>query len=161
MAKGESTEVRFWQKVQKAGDNDCWMWRGTVDRNGYGRLKRPGSRQEKREFMAHQLSWELHFGANVHKKYVLHHCDTPGCVNPKHLWLGTAKDNSDDKIAKGRFGSRIGRMNGNARLTEDAVKDILSALKGGATQQSLADLHGVKQPQISRIALGTSWSHLK
>jgi hypothetical protein len=89
---------RFWSKVERGPG--CWIWVGTCDRRGYGAFyfyERP-----RRQVAAHRFVWELHHGPIPAGMQVCHACDTPPCCNPDHLWLGTAKDNSDDKIRKGR-----------------------------------------------------------
>lgn len=99
--------ARFWAKVDRSGGPDaCWIWRGCVSGRGYGRLKW-GSRVPTR---AHRVAYELAFGPIPDGLYVLHRCDVPACVKTEpdarfpngHLWLGTAQDNTDDMIAKGR-----------------------------------------------------------
>jgi hypothetical protein len=75
----------------------CWMWIGGVESHGYGRMSFNGKR-----YKAHQLSWILNRGEIPKGMCVCHHCDTPGCVNPDHLFLGTMADNMRDKVAKGR-----------------------------------------------------------
>jgi hypothetical protein len=52
--------------------------------------------------LAHRMSWEMHFGPIPEGMLVLHHCDVRRCVRPDHLFLGTARDNTRDMIAKGR-----------------------------------------------------------
>lgn len=95
---------RFWAKVNKDGPTvraelgPCWAW--TADRNhkGYGRLQLGGNVVE----LAHRYSWALHVGPIPEGMLVCHHCDNPVCVRPEHLFVGTAKDNTADMIAKGR-----------------------------------------------------------
>jgi len=87
----KSIEERFWAKVEKT--DDCWLWTGATFGDGYGNCSR---------LRAHRVSWELANGPVPGGLCVLHHCDRPLCVRPRHLFLGTRKDNSDDKIAKGR-----------------------------------------------------------
>jgi hypothetical protein len=117
---------------------------------------------------------------------VLHHCDTPACCNPNHLWLGTYKDNALDMCRKGRqatgdaHGSKThperwsrGSANGththpervprgearvNAKLTEAQVKEIRSA---SGLNREIAAKYGVSEPLISRIRSGIRWQHVE
>jgi hypothetical protein len=91
-------EEKFWSNVDKQNTDRCWHWTGFCYTGGYGQINMCG-----KMVLAHRFSYELHFGKiPKDKPYVLHMCDNPPCVNPHHLFLGTAKDNSDDMIAKGR-----------------------------------------------------------
>lgn len=91
-------EARFWGKVERQSADVCWIWRGTLVRGGYGQFSvRPGQR-----CAAHRFAWELSNGAIPDGLFACHRCDNPPCVNPAHLFLGTPKDNMQDKVAKGR-----------------------------------------------------------
>ncbi len=94
MSGADATE-RFWHRVQKT--EHCWLWTGTKLSLGYGILSVAG-----KSVRAHRFSYEMHRGSTT-GKMVCHKCDTPLCVNPDHLFLGTAKDNTADMHAKGRF----------------------------------------------------------
>lgn len=74
----------------------CWLWTADTLKNGYGRLK-----WKQKEWKAHRASWLFHYG-DPGKLYVCHKCDTPACVNPDHLFLGTAGDNRRDCSRKQR-----------------------------------------------------------
>lgn len=84
----------------KIGEKNCWIWQGSKYPTGYGRI------QIKDKVMyCHRLSFEIFnhlFGELPKDKCVCHSCDNPSCVNPEHLWLGTAKENTQDMIKKGR-----------------------------------------------------------
>lgn len=86
---------QFWSRVYKT--KTCWFWIGSVGNHGYGVLG-------KNKLLAHRISWRLHFGSIRKSQWVLHRCDTPQCVNPKHLFVGTQKQNMADASAKGTAG---------------------------------------------------------
>jgi len=91
--------ARFFRKVQKAEGDQCWLWTGYRDRDGYGKLRLGGG---ERRVLAHRLSYELHKKPIPKGLCVCHSCDNPPCVNPAHLWTGTNDANREDSIAKGR-----------------------------------------------------------
>lgn len=77
-------------------NSGCWLWLGI--QNPYGRLKYRGM-----NFLAHHMSFMAHFNQRILEAQVIcHRCDTPACVNPNHLFIGTQKDNIIDAIKKGR-----------------------------------------------------------
>ena len=92
-----AAEIRFFSKVEKT--KGCWNWTGSVLTTGlpYGQF-----RDGKRMWKAHRWSYTYHFGAIPNGKHVMHSCDNPRCVNPLHLSIGTALDNTRDMIRKGR-----------------------------------------------------------
>lgn len=87
---------RFWRKVRVT--KDCWEWQGSRRPKGYGQLRIDPATL----IGAHVFSWELHYGPVPVGHSVLHRCDNPPCVNPGHLWTGTALQNTADMIAKSR-----------------------------------------------------------
>lgn len=76
----------------------CRLWLGAVNPKGYGRVRFRGSAA-----VAHRVAFILAYGEIPEGQFALHRCDTPSCINPDHLFLGSALDNTRDCIAKGRF----------------------------------------------------------
>ena len=85
----------IFSKIEK-DENDCWIWLG-LRRKGYGRAQ-----HQNKVVSTHRIVWELVNGPIAKGLLICHRCDNPPCCNPEHLFLGTDKDNSRDKIAKGR-----------------------------------------------------------
>lgn len=89
---------RFMRRVLRGGADECWLWAGAKTAGGYGQLRRDGHR-----VYAHRYAYELEHGPIGGGFVVMHSCDTPACVNPKHLTVGTHADNVMDKMRKGRY----------------------------------------------------------
>jgi len=101
-----SDHCRFFSMVNKS--KDCWTWTGHKAEKGYGTFRLNGKMKK-----AHRVSYEIENGFIDSKKLVLHSCDNPSCVNPKHLSQGTNADNMNDMKSKNRQqkGSRHYRWN--------------------------------------------------
>lgn len=96
-----SVESRFWRKVIAKGPDECWLWRGSLTtEGGYGQIARTRSEGPVR---ANRVAWELFNGPIPKGLCVLHTCDTPSCVNPAHLYLGTRSDNCKEMGRKKRW----------------------------------------------------------
>ena len=108
-AHGITKEVLadWWTPVPECG---CFLWLGAPTNNGYGAIKRKG-----KNYAAHRISWEVHNDQTIPAGLcVMHKCDTPMCVNPAHLRVGTVKENMADRDAKGR--GRTGTRSGPPRI---------------------------------------------
>lgn len=87
--------------------------------------------------------------------FVCHTCDNRLCVNPAHLFLGSATDNNRDRAKKGRSGIRRGEKNHGAKLTDASAREIAALYGMGNIKQSdLARRYGVSQATVSKIVLG-------
>lgn len=108
---------RFWEKVNRSGD-DCWEWTAALDSSGYGHFVIDG-----RHYAASRVAWMLTHGPIADGMLVCHHCDNRVCCRPDHLFLGTAKDNTQDGVRKGRITGPAIRTHCKRghELTEDNV----------------------------------------
>ena len=144
---------RFWEKVDKSGE--CWTWRGRRTPNNYGEFT-----VGYQKFGAHRFSWMLHSGPIPDGLYVCHHCDNPPCVNPDHLFLGTAKENMRDQIRKGRGAYRVGENSKVTKLTNEMVKDIYQRACAGEQYLAIAKSLDVSRNLVTSIARGRTWRHV-
>jgi hypothetical protein len=149
---------RFWQKVDKQGENECWNWIGAKSGYRYGSFSIHSYTQIK----AHRLSWLIHFGDIPKGMLVCHKCDNSLCVNPKHLFLGTTTDNMRDMTRKGRHANMAGEHNPRAKLCNEDIIEIKEKYESGKfKQKELANLYGIVQTGISCIILGKTWKNVK
>lgn len=130
----------------------CWNWSGCTNSKYYGQLRRNG-----KKVGAHRAFYEYYVGPVPNDLLVLHRCDNPRCVNPKHLFLGTNKDNMDDMTAKGRENKVRGEQHGMSKLTDEQV---LAIRKDTRAQWEIAIDYNVSQITISGIKRNTSWKHV-
>lgn len=144
---------RFWSKVHKRSDIDCWEWTGYIHPYGYGKLKIRG-----RHKLAHRLSWIIAYGKIPNNMCICHKCDNRKCVNPNHLFVGTKSDNIKDRHVKGR--SVKGESNGRAILTETQVVFIKQGIQNGIKRRQLATMFNVGMNAIDKIACGRTWQYL-
>lgn len=157
MGKGFSTaESRFWKYVNKT--DGCWLWTATPTSMGYGRLVEwvDGRR---REVFAHRLSYKIAYGPFDESLCICHKCDTPLCVKPDHLFLGTQTENLADMTRKGRrrFGPRSGENNGNARLSAEDARQIRELSVTGQSYAAIARRFGISDTHARRVVKGQQW----
>ena len=149
-------EERFWKFIVKK--ESCWSWIGNKA-NGYGRIS-TGKKSEGYT-LAHRLSWEIHNKQKIPDgMFVMHKCDNPECCNPKHLMIGTPKENTQDMIAKGRkrVVAPLGAENGKSILNEEKVRLIRSS---DLPHAKLAKLLEVSPSCVRGVRIGRTWSHIK
>lgn len=122
-------------------NSGCWLWLGGTQSQGYGMFD---TRHGK--VLASRHAYTKYRGKIPRGLHVLHKCDTPSCVNPDHLFIGTRHDNMQDASRKGRM--HLGEADGMAKLTTRQVNTIRDRSRQGESQASLAQVH---PSQISRI----------
>jgi hypothetical protein len=150
-------KVRFMEKVNKG---KCWVWTGAINyRFGYGHFYVHGKGVQR----AHRAAYELFVGKIPSGLMVLHKCDNRACVKPGHLFVGTAQDNTNDMIAKGRMIRGVqpqGSRHSGSKLTEKDIPQIRRLRAQGNSQQSIANKFRVSQAVISSILRGKKWTHV-
>jgi hypothetical protein len=112
------------------------------DKDGYPRAK-----YNQRTQAVSRLIWYFMYGPIPNGKWILHHCDNPGCVNPQHLYLGDYIDNNKDKADRKRV---AGSRNPRYKITDEMVADMWEMYNTlGYTQQEIANRYSVSQAQVS------------
>lgn len=142
----------------------CWLWNTSLDKDGYGK----GTMQCK-TVIAHRSIYQGKRNVILNKEQlVLHTCDIRNCCNWNHLYVGNDKQNSDDKIARGRFvlGSRVNLPKGtqqvNSKLTEEQVYQMRRSYYSGYwTQADLVQVFKVGKSVVQRILAHQDWHHLQ
>ncbi len=149
----KSIPDRFLNMVDKT--DGCWNWTGHTNKKGYGLFHYKDSAN-----LSHRVSYNLFVGEIPKDKMVLHHCDNPTCVNPEHLYVGTALDNSNDMVNRGRANYVRGEESGMSKLTDGDVYVIRDLVSIGTKTKAIAQLMEVDVSTINRAATGRAWKHL-
>lgn len=145
---------RFEAKVCPEPTTGCWLWCASTDRRGYGKFGIAG-----RTYVATRVAWRLYRGEIAAGLMVLHHCDTPQCVNPVHLFLGTRVDNMRDMVVKGR--SCHGARHRSAKLSDRDVAAARALVVDGFTQRAVAAYFNVSEGCMSQIVNGKTYATQK
>lgn len=180
---------RFWNKVDKTpgqGPNGtCWLWLGGTTDRGYGFFS---ARYPSIKIGAHKFAYLITRGVIPHKIIVCHECDTPRCVRPSHLFLGTYVDNMQDARSKGRMatgdrsGTRLyperlprgdnnprrkyperyptGEDHHKAKMTVEKVKEMRSRKLNGESTIALALEYGIAVSSAKSIINRKHWKHV-
>jgi len=143
--------ARYWAKVDKRGDDECWPWTRSLSagKDGYGHLN-----INQVIFDSHRLTWALVYGEIPDGLCVLHKCNFKPCCNPKHLYLGTKADNMADLKATGH------NFAINACLTDEQVRSLREEVKSGVPQNKLAYRLRMDPTAFSRMIRGKTYKHV-
>ena len=144
---------RFIEKVE-VNENNCWVWTAAKYRGGYGHFRRFLEGKWKM-FKAHRYAYEIYKGHIPEGLLICHTCDNPSCVNPEHLFTGTAKENTADRITK--KGQPIFRNPLHNWLTKEIVNNIRDDYKSGLKYIELEVKYKLSKQQISRIVNFKTW----
>jgi hypothetical protein len=143
----------IWEFIEKT--DSCWLWKGGLNYDGYGVYKKNGVTNR-----AHRYVWELINNQKIGDKIAMHICDTPSCVNPSHLVLGTQADNILDKTTKNRQAK--GEKCPQSVLTTEQIKEIRSKYKYRVyTYLMLAKEYGVHKDTIQKAVRKINWGHIE
>lgn len=145
----DEIKARFYDKFEKESSG-CWMWQSTTTQAGYGILALGKAGSQERIF-AHRLSVFIHDGAPSGYQ-VNHTCGNSLCVNPEHLYLGSAEDNTNDALHNDNLSGWI-----ETKFTPESVREVRNRVKSGEVQRKLADEYNVSAQTISNIVRGVSW----
>jgi hypothetical protein len=141
MDTSEYRKTLFWNKVWKT--EGCWLWAGASNKKkipSYGNFAIGAGKT----INAHVYSLHIHFG-DTKGLYVCHTCDVPTCVNPKHLFLGTNKENQDDSVSKGRH------VSGTQKLTKEDIKEVISLVYAKVNKKIIASRFNITTQHINRL----------
>lgn len=148
--------TRFSERYVPEPNTGCWLWTAAMSSDGYGALRVRGKQTK-----TSRVSYELYRGKIPKGLFVLHKCDTPACVNPDHLFLGTQRDNMHDRRNKGRGNLPKGSKHHAAKFTEEDILRIRQLYATGEfTQQGIADLYSTTNQTINKIILMKRWGHI-
>jgi len=148
----EQKTALFWKRVLITPDtNQCWIWTGGLDKDGYGQKNWYGKRT-----LSHRVAWVVTYGDIPKGLQVLHKCDVPACCNPTHLFLGTQKQNMEDKVSKGRH--LHNETHPMHKLSLSQIQDIREQYATGKTSsRKLGREYGVTKQNILCIVNRRTW----
>lgn len=132
-------------------NSGCLLWFGCTDGFGYGRIRAEGGVKKR----VHRLVYEMQCEPIPEGLIVRHRCDTPACVNPEHLLLGTLADNVQDKVDRDRQAK--GRASPSAKLTE---ADVAAIRRDTRPQRVIGADYGVAHSVVGQIKRGQKWRYL-
>lgn len=144
MAKRKQIQYRI-------NENGCYICTSHCYHDGYPHFYRKGYGCVK----IIRFLWQEKHGMLSKDIFILHNCDNPACINLSHVRAGTAKDNTQDSIKRGRY--PLGEKKGNSNLNEDKVRLIRNS---PLSERKLGKVFGTDRSTIGYIKRGRTWKHV-
>jgi hypothetical protein len=145
--------VRLLEKIEHDTNGGCWLWSAKINRTGYGGIKHSW---HGGGVLSHRAAYTEFVGPIPDGLFVCHKCDVRTCINPDHLFLGTALDNNRDAGRKGR--SARGERHGQSKLSLNQARQIKMMLDKGEKRKTIAKTFGIGLSPVDSIAQGRHWS---
>lgn len=130
----------FWKKVDVKKDDECWLWKGAINADGYGTYNQHGA--NSKTLLCHRISYQLSFGELPDTHFVRHSCNNRHCVNPAHLVVSTSRC-----------------AHSSNKLDSEKVAEIKLLISQGVSQSKIARDFGVSRQLIFQIKEGTAWAN--
>lgn len=147
---------RYADRIDRAGDNDCWVWTGARASRCYGH-----THLNNEHIYAHRAAYEWAHGVGSAEGWVVRHqCDNPPCCNPGHLLVGTQADNMQDMLSRGRGNPSKGTEIWTAKLSEDDVLEVRRLAASGWPIARIREVFPIKHTALMYAATGRTWKHL-
>lgn len=141
-------------QINKSVYAECWIWTG-AKKGGYGYIKYKGKTLAMHRYMFEKYNHEIPKNMNI-----CHKCDNPACVNPKHLWLGTQKDNIRDMFSKKRNNNKNGVNHERTKITEEEAIQIKKHYKKGIKPTTICRLMNLPYSTVYKICINENWKHI-
>jgi hypothetical protein len=138
----------------KINENGCWVFQGSLNQNGYGRV-----RIKSKDYIAHRLIAHIAIRPLTSElQVVAHKCDNPSCINPEHLFITTSAGNTLDRHLKGR--TAHGSKHPSSKINDDIVKQIIHLYSTGVSQNKISKMFNISQSLVSNIIHKKTWKHV-
>lgn len=142
-------------ELQYSPYHSCWLWRGWRDKKGYGKFQHKNRTHSAHRYVALLAGLINEKQFNDTAIHICHHCDTPPCINPSHLYAGNIRTNAKDKVKRAR--SLYNERNPKAKLTAENIQRMRNLFSSGSSYSTLAKLYNVNYSTVHRAINKVTW----